>query len=146
MVDLPWPGGGQGFLLASGKGAKHFFGAVRGDGPFFLPAGCRFYKRQPRNKCNLPQRACGHTGWVVNSGKIIEGMEPPAEILPFSKGGFSVSGREGSAAAPNGKVYYINKEVGLEAGFPLRHYKFSNSQFYNLAILACFTIKNFQGS
>ena len=42
--------------MASGGEAKHFFGAVRGGQTFFLPARRRFYKRRPRNKCNLPSR------------------------------------------------------------------------------------------
>ena len=36
--------------------------------------------------------------------------------------------------------------MNIKPDFPLRHYKFSNSQFYNLAILACYKIDNFQGS
>ena len=36
VVDLPRPGGGgEVFLLASGGGAKHFFGAVRGRANLF---------------------------------------------------------------------------------------------------------------
>ena len=48
-------GGCKVFLLASGGGGKAFFWCSQGGGQtFFLPAGRRFYKRQPRNKCNLP--------------------------------------------------------------------------------------------
>ena len=37
VVDSPWPGGPELFLLASGRGEKHFFGALRGGEPFFCP-------------------------------------------------------------------------------------------------------------
>ena len=45
-------GGGRGFFVGLRGGSKHFFGAVSGKQP--LPPGRRFYKRRPRNKCNLP--------------------------------------------------------------------------------------------
>ena len=35
----------------------------------------------------------------------------------FSTGKFSVSGREGTAVAPKGKVFYINKEKNLQVVF-----------------------------
>jgi hypothetical protein len=62
-------------------------------------------------------RECGHHGWQVLEGKVVEGLAPPATIQPYSSGHFSVSGREGSAVAPKGKVFYINKEINLKVLF-----------------------------
>ena len=62
-------------------------------------------------------RDCDHKGWQVLDGKIIEGHEPPKVILPYSTGNFSVSGREGTAVAPKGKVFYSNEEVNLKLIF-----------------------------
>ena len=56
---------------------------------------------------------CNHRGFQVNAGKIVHGFEPPSKIGAHSLGRFSVSGREGSAVAPNGKVYYRNDSLNL---------------------------------
>lgn len=56
---------------------------------------------------------CDHGGWQLRAGKIVEGREPPARIDPHTIGQFSVSGRDGSAVAPKGTVYYVNREQGL---------------------------------
>eukprot|EP00092_Neocalanus_flemingeri_P012436 GFUD01013407.1.p1 GENE.GFUD01013407.1~~GFUD01013407.1.p1 ORF type:complete len:176 (+),score=28.51 GFUD01013407.1:80-607(+) len=61
--------------------------------------------------CN---RDCMCKGWQVIDGKIVEGCQPPNEIPAFSKGMFSVSGREGSAVAPTGKVFYRNEALNLD--------------------------------
>ena len=42
------------FLLAPGGEQSIFWCSQGGGKPFFLPAGRCFYKRRPRNKCNLP--------------------------------------------------------------------------------------------
>ena len=48
-------GGGEAFFCCSQGGGEAFFGCSQGGGePFFWPAGRRFYQREPRNKCNLP--------------------------------------------------------------------------------------------
>jgi len=60
------------------------------------------------------QRDCQCKGWQIKSGKIVEGQEPPGELPPFSSATFSAAGREGTAVAPCGKVYYENEEVGLK--------------------------------
>jgi len=65
----------------------------------------------PDEKCG---RECDCFGWQVTAGKIVEGHEPPATIQPFASGRFSVAGREGSAVAPNGKVFYVNQEKNLK--------------------------------
>ena len=62
----------------------------------------------------LCNRDCNHKGFVVTNGKIVEGSEPPEIISSNSIGQFSVSGREGTAVAPGGKVFYRNKNVNLE--------------------------------
>merc|ERR1712037_220032 len=58
-------------------------------------------------------RDCQHRGFLVTEGKIVQGSEPPATIKPFSSGTFSASGREGSAVAPKGKVFYFNEKENL---------------------------------
>lgn len=58
-------------------------------------------------------RECGHKGWQVLEGKIVEGAAPPNEIQPYSSAKFSVSGREGSAVAPKGKVFYVSRAENL---------------------------------
>jgi hypothetical protein len=60
------------------------------------------------------QRECDHKGFVVTNGKIVEGCEPPNVISANSIGNFSVSGREATAVAPGGKVFYRNENVNLE--------------------------------
>lgn len=59
-------------------------------------------------------RGCDHKGWQVAAGKIVAGQEPPEAIQPFSSEQFSVSGREASAVAPNGKVFYENAGAELK--------------------------------
>eukprot|EP00092_Neocalanus_flemingeri_P002007 GFUD01002140.1.p1 GENE.GFUD01002140.1~~GFUD01002140.1.p1 ORF type:complete len:181 (-),score=31.51 GFUD01002140.1:44-586(-) len=61
--------------------------------------------------CN---RECQCKGWQVTEGKIVEGCQPPDEIPAFSKGLFSVSGRDSSAVAPEGKVFYRNEALKLD--------------------------------
>jgi len=56
---------------------------------------------------------CDHKGFQVTCGKIVEGAEPPLEIDAHSIGRFSVSGREGTAVAPAGKVFYRNESLNL---------------------------------
>jgi len=65
------------------------------------------------------QRECGHTGWRLTDGKIVKGCEPPSIIRANSRGEFAVSGREASAVAPKGKVYYksLDKEQNLKVTF-----------------------------
>ena len=53
----------------------------------------------------------------VNAGKIVKGSEPPLVIKKMSKARFSASGREASAVAPNGKVFYHNKRENLHIIF-----------------------------
>lgn len=60
------------------------------------------------------QRECHHKGWQVAAGKLVEGREPPDKLDPFSSINFSASGREGTAVAPNGKVYYENEELNIK--------------------------------
>ena len=72
-----------------------------------------------KNRLELDQgqscgRECQHQGLLVNEGKIVEGLEPPSAIEPFNKGTFSASGRDGSAVAPKGKVFYVNKDNNLQ--------------------------------
>ena len=62
-------------------------------------------------------RECKCKGFLVTSGKIVEGFEPPQIIKPYSQETFSASGREGSAVAPNGKVFYVNEEEDLKVMF-----------------------------
>ena len=62
-------------------------------------------------------RYCKHRGFKVTDGKIVEGHLPPKKIAPFSKGEFSVSGRESTAVAPKGKAYYRNSKVNLHIIF-----------------------------
>ena len=66
------------------------------------------------NKDQSCQRECDHKGFVVANGKIVEGCEPPDKISANSIAHFSVSGREGTAVAPGGKVFYVNKNINLE--------------------------------
>ena len=56
VVDLPWPEGGECFFVGFRGGGQSIFLVQSGGGQtfFFAPAGRRFYKRWPRNKCNLP--------------------------------------------------------------------------------------------
>ena len=60
------------------------------------------------------QRECNHRGFVITAGKIVLGCEPPLQIPANSISQFSVSGRDGTAVAPSGKVYYSNDSVNLE--------------------------------
>ena len=60
------------------------------------------------------QRECDHKGYGVTNGKIVEGCEPPDTVKANSMGRFSVSGREGTAVAPGGKVFYRNESANLE--------------------------------
>ena len=74
------------------------------------------------------RRDCRCKGYQVAAGKIVEGRQPPdtvshkctndkrnlLQIDPFSSGKFSVSGREATLVAPNGKVFYANEEVKLK--------------------------------
>jgi len=60
------------------------------------------------------RRDCKCKGYQVAAGKIVEGRQPPDTIDPFSSGKFSVSGREATLVAPNGKVFYANEEVKLK--------------------------------
>lgn len=59
------------------------------------------------------QRDCDHRGFQIACGKIVLGAEPPAKIGAHQLGRFSVSGREGSAVAPEGKVFYSNQQWNL---------------------------------
>ena len=58
-----------------------------------------------------------HKGFMATNGKFVKGKLPPAVIKEHSMGRFSVSGREASAVAPNGKVFYYNKEENLKVVF-----------------------------
>jgi len=69
------------------------------------------------NKDEQCGRECKHGGWQVTAGKIVEEHEPPASIEPYASARFSVSGREATAVAPNGKVFYINREQNLKVIF-----------------------------
>ena len=62
-------------------------------------------------------RECGHQGWQILEGKIVEGFTPPENVKPYTSQGFSVSGREGSAVAPKGKVFYANIDLNLKVMF-----------------------------
>ena len=53
----------------------------------------------------------------MNAGKIVKGAEPPLVIKKMSKARFSASGREASAVAPNGRVFYHNKQENLHLVF-----------------------------
>merc|ERR1711971_258962 len=55
----------------------------------------------------------GCQGIEVNAGKIVKGAEPPLVVKKMSKARFSASGREASAVAPNGRVFYHNKQENL---------------------------------
>lgn len=57
---------------------------------------------------------CKHKGFILSAGKIVEGREPPQVIEPFSHVTFSASGREGTAVAPVGKVFYVNDQENLK--------------------------------
>jgi len=59
------------------------------------------------------QRECYHAGFQVTCGKIVLGAEPPHQIGAREVARFSVSGREGSAVAPEGKVFYCNRQWNL---------------------------------
>ena len=67
-----------------------------------------------RQECG---RECAHRGFLVTDGKIVEGLEPTKVIKPFSQGTFSAAGRDGSAVAPKGKVFYTNEEEDLKVMF-----------------------------
>ena len=56
----------------------------------------------------------------MTAGKIVEGDEPPAAVEPYASARFSVSGREATAVAPNGKVFYINREQNLKVNLHLK--------------------------
>jgi len=62
-------------------------------------------------------RECEHKGWQVLDGKIVDEHIPPDKILPYSTGKFSVSGRDSTAVAPKGKVFYHNQEKNLKVIF-----------------------------
>ena len=62
-------------------------------------------------------RECQCTGWQVTDGKIVAENEPPKVIKAHDNGRFSVSGREGTAVAPKGKVFYCNKDENLKVIF-----------------------------
>lgn len=51
---------------------------------------------------------------MATNGKIVEGKLPPPIIAAHRMGRFSVSGREASVIAPNGKVFYHNKKENLK--------------------------------
>lgn len=55
-----------------------------------------------------------HKGFMATNGKFVKGKLPPAVIKAHSMGRFSVSGREASAVAPNGKVFYYNIKENLK--------------------------------
>jgi len=59
----------------------------------------------------------GSQGMEVNAGKIVKGAEPPLVIKKMSKARFSASGREASMKAPNGRVFYHNKQEDLHLIF-----------------------------
>ena len=59
------------------------------------------------------ERNCRHRGFKVLDGKIVAGHLPPRKIPACESGQFSVSGREGTAVAPKGRVFYCNKEANL---------------------------------
>ena len=54
---------------------------------------------------------------MATNGKIVEGKLPPPIIAAHRMGRFSVSGREASVIAPNGKVFYHNKKKNLKVVF-----------------------------
>ena len=56
-------------------------------------------------------------GWQILDGKIVDGHIPPDKIMPYSTGKFSVSGRDSTAVAPKGKVFYCNQEKNLKVIF-----------------------------
>ena len=60
---------------------------------------------------------CGHEGWKILEGKMVEGAEPPKIIQSYSTGRFSVSGREGTDVAPKGRVFYSNIGKNLKVIF-----------------------------
>ena len=60
------------------------------------------------------QRECNHRGFAIKDGKIVLGCEPPLQLPANSISQFSVSGRDGTAVAPSGQVYYGNASVNLE--------------------------------
>lgn len=62
-------------------------------------------------------RECQCSGYIVNEGKIVEGSEPPKLIESYGRGTFSASGREGTAVAPKGKIFYCNVDVNLHVIF-----------------------------
>ena len=65
------------------------------------------------DKTKKCRRECEHSGFQIACGKIVLGAEPPAKIGAHQVGRFSVSGREGSAVAPEGKVFYHNQQWNL---------------------------------
>ena len=58
-------------------------------------------------------RECQHTGWQITDGKIVEEFEPPTLIKSYDFATFSVSGRDSTAVAPKGKVFYGNTEKDI---------------------------------
>lgn len=56
-------------------------------------------------------------GWQVTEGKIVKGCEPPYVLQAWGYGKLSVSGRDSSAVAPKGKVFYTNRDKGLSIIF-----------------------------
>jgi len=74
----------------------------------------------------------GSIGFQVNDGEIVEGSEPPSVIKKMSEGVFSVSGPEGSA--PNGKVFYCNKERSGEKVGLILHWTSGASATANASV------------
>jgi hypothetical protein len=72
------------------------------------------YELQLDTSVKCGRDVCNHGGWQVLDGKIVDGHEPPQVIKAYENGKFSVSGRDGTAVAPKGKVFYINKEQNLK--------------------------------
>ena len=52
-------------------------------------------------------------GWQITDGKIVQGFEPPHLVKSYDYATFSVSGRDTSAVAPKGKVFYVNPDQDL---------------------------------
>ena len=62
----------------------------------------------------LCTNGCNHKGFIITSGKVVDGCDPPDTIGPYSISHFSVSGREGSSVAPIGKVCYRNDTMNIK--------------------------------
>ena len=60
---------------------------------------------------------------MATNGKIVEGKLPPPIIAAYSMGRFSVSGREASLIAPNGKVFYHTKKENPEGVLHLARFR-----------------------